>query len=74
MKGGQVLGDWVWDVKVQCAHDDRALRGLGCVPCSGTDLALGMVAEGPLRTALNPGKEGAGNTKTTWTLSLRSVS
>lgn len=35
-----------------------ALRGLGCVPCSGTDLVLGMVAEGPLRTALNPGKEG----------------
>lgn len=64
MNGGQALGDWVWDVKAQHAHDDRAGRGLGCVLCSGTDLALGMVAEGPLRTALNPGKEGAGNTNT----------
>lgn len=59
------------DIKAQYDNNDRSLLGLLVCLALGQIWLLCMVAEESLRTALNPGEEGAGNMNLTWCLSPR---
>lgn len=60
-------------ITVQYDNDARSLLGLAVSPALGQTCPMPpcMVAEEPLRTALNPGEEGTGNRNTAWCLSPR---